>query len=462
MKGFGRVFSAVSLGAIVIFFCVAVAGRPNDPLFKGKLASQWSRDLLSADYSVRGDAQDALRTLGEPAVPQLRELLQRRNPPWEKMILRLNRIFPVLNYQSRDVNACRRAAAETLGLLGPKAHAAAPDLVSTLAYEASAGEVERALTRIGSPSVVPLERALASHNVSIRYRAARLLREFTPVRASSLAALSAAADDSSPRVREQVASSLGTLLRPIGDRIGFSSESISIAVNALLTLSTNKTDEVRAAAMHAFGEAAIATPASLAHLNAALRDSSVTVTLEAAKSLWTLRQPPERIIPVLIAVLETRERWRAAYVLGEMGACAAPAVPALGRLLAEERVPRPFRTPPSSAFALGKIGVPAIAELARSLGSSESRIRMNALMAFGFMGKNGRDAVPIVIKVLDDKDEEVRHTAALTLASLGAEPEQMMASLTDCLQAEDIYMRSAAAAVLRQIAPDQSWYVPAE
>jgi HEAT repeat protein len=179
--------------------------------------------------------------------------------------------------------------------------------------------------------------------------------------------------------------------------------------------------------------------------------------------LWCLRQDAELIVPVLAEILGRKERrWQAAYALGEIGPEAAAAVPALARALEDEHVPRPFRTPPSAAFALGKIGKAAIPELSALLSHPEARMRMGSLLAFGIMGTDGKDAVPALLKLLKDQDSEVRHTAALTLAAVGAAPEQIVGGLTDCLSAEDIYMRSAAAAALREIAPDGNWVVSPE
>lgn len=456
MKRFRRVIAALALVSIIVPFSLALLRRPADPVFEGKFASAWCGELLNSSYTTRENAKTALQTLGEPAVPQLRALLRHRNGPWEKPLLRLNALLPFLNYSVVDANACRIAASEALGLLRTNASSAAPDLVAALSYDNSAREIERALVRIGSRSVPHLQAALESRHDSVRFRAARLLREFrsTP---SMIESLTAATRDQSRPVREQAALSLGTLLKERSP-----SPANADAFDALIALALDEADDVRAAAMQALGEPGNADPRILSALDSGLRDTAVIVSLNAAKSLWALHQPPDKIVPVLIPILNTPEGWRAAYILGDMGESAAPAVSALGRLLVAERVPRPFRTPPSSALALGKIGAPAVSELISILENPNSRIRMNALMAFNFMGNAGRPAVPHVLLLLQDKNPEIRHTAALALASIGAEPDQMIASLSDCLHAEDIYMRSAAAAVLRKIAPDQTWIIPSE
>lgn len=457
MKLSRGVFVVMALIAIVVLFSIALLRRPIDPLFEGKYASQWCEELLNSDYSIREAAKSSLQSLGERSVPQLRVLLNHRNGPWEKPLVQLSAVIPGFNFRYLDATACRIAAAEMLLALGTNSFLASRDLVAALSYDSTAGECERALIHIGMAAVPHLQNALNDPNVSIRTRAARILKEFVPFARTTIPALLSASGDPSAEVRREVAVSLGTLLgnaphSSLGD------EPISV----LLELAGDRSETVRAAAMQALGRVGMMTRQVLSVLNAGLRDGSALVRLEAAKSLWEFRESETSVVTVLIDVLRTEERWRAAYVLGEMGEKAAAAVPALCRLLTEEQVPRPFRTPASSAFALGKVGSAAIKPLVAVLQHSDARVRMNALMAFGFMGKTGHAAIPDVMAMLKDKDTEVRHTAALTLASLGAEPEQMIASLSDCLRAEDIYMRSAAAAVLRKIAPDQTWFVPGE
>ena len=455
MKRSVRVFAAL---ALVTLFVASAAffRRAPDPIFEGRLTSEWTHDLLSSDYVIRNEAQTTLRILGEPAVPQLCHLLRRRNGPWEKPLARIAPILPFYEYRPVDANLARTRSSEMLAMLGPSAKSAAPDLVAALAYEQSARESERALIHIGNSAVTHLERGLASRHVAVRIRAARLLREFSPSAESSIRALLEVTDDESPRVRAEAALSLGKIAATTPPPC------IHNPTVSLLKLVRDKDPFVRAAACESLGHLGATTPEVLATLGEGLRDSDRSVVLHAAKSLWLLKRDATALVPVLTPLLDTPECWRAAYLLGEIGTHAAPAIPALARLLSEERVPRPFRTPPSSAFALGKIGTAALPELLVLLENSDVRIRMNALMALGFMGANGKEAIPQLLTHLHDLDSEVRHTTALTLASIGAEPDQIISPLSDCLRAEDIYMRSAAAAVLRKIAPEGEWYVAAE
>ena len=457
MKSRVRVFVGLALVAVFIA-SAAFFSRAPDPVFSGRRASAWATDLLSADYSVRGEAETALKSLGERGVPQLCALLQRGDGPWEKARARLNGVWPFVGNCTIDPNSSRVRAAEMLGALGPNARAAVPVLVASLAHARTASESERALARIGSASVPALEAALESRKPAVRESAARLLREFDFRRVEMIRALVAARDDSAAAVRREAALSLGVALSN-NESSKIEAERI---ISALLFLTQDRDSQVRAAAVKSCAQVAKPGENIVAALSGALTDSNTTVRLEAAKSLWALRKDQGEIVPVLTKILATTERWQAAYALGDMGEHAAPAIPALARLLSEERVPRPFRTPPSAAFALGKIGAAAVPAIVKLLRDPDARVRMNALMALGFMGKSGREAVPDLMKHLQDKDSEVRHTTALTLAAIGAEPESIIAGLSDCLAAEDIYMRSAAAAVLREIAPSENWVVKAE
>src|SRR5688572_10356749 len=73
MKVWLRVVAGVALAALFVISAVQFR-RPPDPVVHGKPASAWAADLLSPDYTVRGEAQNALQQLGESAVPQLRIL----------------------------------------------------------------------------------------------------------------------------------------------------------------------------------------------------------------------------------------------------------------------------------------------------------------------------------------------------------------------------------------------------
>ena len=451
MRGWLRVFAGV-LALSVFFLSVHVFRRPADPPFEGRYCSQWVQDLLSPDYSTRSDAQSAILVLGESAVPQIILLLKKQNSPWQNHLVRLNGTLPFLNYKPSDAVLCRQRGAEMIALLGPKGHAAIPSLIHTLSFEPCASDAERALLRCGPAALPALERALSNRNAEIRGRAAKLLREFNNVPKSAVLAIARLAHDKQTPVRRQAAQTLGELTcNPEPDELR----------TALLKLAADHASEVRAAAVEALGKRP-AVSQCVTTVRHALIDPVVIVRLEAAKALWNMERDSAAVLPVLTRILSTPEGWQAAYALAEIGDSAAPAVPALIEALRRERVPRPFRTPPSCAFALGQIGAVAIPALQPLLAAADARTRLNAILAIGFMGERGKNAVPKLLPLLEDRDAEVRHAAALTLATIGAERDQVLDGLSACLTAEDIYMRSAAAQVLREIAPEHDWVIQPE
>lgn len=445
-----RVGAGVTLATI--FSCsVLFFRRTPDPVFHGRLASEWTRDLLSADYKVRGDAQTALQTLGETSVPQLRLLLQKETPVWEKYAIALKRWIPSFNYAGCDTPLCHQRGAEMAGMLGPKARATIPDLVELLKYDSGAQEAERALPRIGPDALPQIENGLRHRDVEVRRRCARLLGDFGPLRHSSIAALIAGIRDPAAAVRKEAATTLGRDTAAHAD-----------VAAALLACVRDPASEVRAAAFASLGKIQFKDGAVTSTLRNGMSDAEPAVQLQAAKASWIIENDASVVVPVLVGILKSGEGWQAAYALGEIGPKAEGAIPALIEVLHKETVPRPFRTPPSSAYALGQIGPAAIPGLDCAVEDRDSRVRMSAVMAFGFMGKTARSAVPKLLPLLKDPDAEVQHATALTLAAIGAEPEQIMAGLTACLQAEDIYMRFAAAQVLREMWPEKQWVIYSE
>ena len=439
--------------ALVVAFLGSVAffQQPADLVVSGRWASAWTLDLLSSDYKVRGEAQTVLLNLGESAVPHIRVLLGKRVPRWEPYVGSLGTLLPFLTSDKSDPGVCRQRGAEMIGRLGPKGRAAVPDLVDSLGYSSAALEAERALLRVGDASIPGLIRGLGNRNTEVRARSARLLKEFVASHPETVPALLTVVRDDRPSARREAALALGEAR--VAERV---------VLPALFRLAKDEAAEVRAASYEALGKLGRNSPGALEMVRSGLRDSMPIVRLEAAKALWVLTADRETVVPVLSGVLCTQEGWQAAYALGSMGPSAAPAVPALIDVLKREKVPRAFRTPPSSSLALGKIQEAAIPALEAVLNDPEPAVRLAAVLAFKFMGQHAHSAVPELLKLLHDPEPEVRQVTAITWAGAGAEKAAVLSSLEECLRAEDIYMRSTAAALLRELVPEREWVVAAE
>jgi HEAT repeat protein len=450
MKLWKRALIGTALATILLSF--AFIRRAPDPITEGRALSAWVLDLLSSDYTVRWEAQRVLLKVGEPCVPKVRELLLRRSAfQWPEYLKGLGTFFPFLSVSRMDPALCRARAAEFISLLGAKAVAAAPELVDSLSYPQATRDAERALQRIGDPAVPAIIDGLRSRKAEIRIRSARLLRDSTARGARSTGALIQALRDSQPAVRREAAVSLG--------KAGTEQEK---TVAALLAASVDSAAEVRAACFEAVRSQKRCSPAILARIRTGMEDPIPLVRLEAAKAYWALTHDSDISVRVLNSVLPTQEGWQAAYALAAIGPGAAYAIPALIEVLKREKVPRAFRTPPSSSFALGQIQEAAIPALESVLAHPEPAVRIAAVLAFGFMGEHARGAVPKLTPLLQDPEPEIRQVTAITLATAGAGRELVLPGLADCLHAEDIYVRSTAGALLRQIAPEKEWAIASE
>jgi len=103
-------------------------------------------------------------------------------------------------------------------------------------------------------------------------------------------------------------------------------------------------------------------------------------------------------------------RSRAAYALGEIGADAGVAVPALIKILKDDEEARSW-----VAKSLGRIGKPAVPVLIEALNNEEKEVRQAAVYALKIIGPDAKAAVPALIESLDDEDKEVRNAVVKAL-----------------------------------------------
>ncbi len=127
-----------------------------------------------------------------------------------------------------------------------------------------------------------------------------------------------------------------------------------------------------------------------------------------------------RTVPRLIELLAShppQERWAAASALAEIGPEAAPAVPALLKLLRDRGAA--WRARSRAARALGKIKDPAAVEpLLAMLRDPQGQVRYGSARALGMIGDK-RAFEPLVETLKNDKDSRVRRGAADALVDLG-------------------------------------------
>ncbi len=261
------------------------------------------------------------------------------------------------------------------------------------------------------------------------------------------------------------------------------------AVPALIRALRSNDDEARQAAATALGRIGVGAVAAVPDLVAALEDKTEDVRISAALALAKMSPEAKKAaVPTLIGMLSVPSknsfpRAAAAKALGEIGAVAGEAVPALaGALKDNDKYVRA-----AAAEALGKFGPgaePAVGDLGAALGDTYFGVGINAAnalaaigpraqkaipaliaalndrvpvvqigaaIALGKMGAASHDAVPFLVNVLNDKDATVRAAAAFALGKIGAASKVATAALAQALKDEDGLVRTAAARSLAEI-----------
>jgi len=428
----------LSLLAGVVLFLISGS---QVPVYQGKPVRLWIQDLASADYQIRDQAVAAIRAVGPQARPFLIRALRPQNSLTEALS-RLSRRAPFLHLTtSANADLLREKAAEELGLMAQNDGAALDALISSLTEKNPdvLFQVQRALRRIGPQSVPALVGALQSRRSIIRQRAAEVLIDLGVEARAGVPALLLALQDPEREVRRRAAQAFGRIL-----------ESDAKIINALKVTLDDPTPAVRGAAAEALGRIGPNARAAVQSLHQRLGDSDTGVRIDAARALWQIEDNTEQVVPVLIEALKDGTvGWQVPLVLAAMGPKAGQAVPGLIEALKRERVSRPLRSPPSSAFALGQIGPVAVPELRKILRDERPFVRTSAAIALGFIGSGAHPAVPALIPLLKDKDLEVRQASALSLGAIAPQTKELAPALAELTHDEDIFVSSAAASALK-------------
>lgn len=155
------------------------------------------------------------------------------------------------------------------------------------------------------------------------------------------------------------------------------------------------------------------------------------VTLRSAEAARIARLVENLRVP------EAQDRYNAAETLAEMGKLAEDAVPALARTLHEDN---DYDVREMAAAALGEIrSTRAIPALIDALDSDGDRVRMLSASALGKIGTE--EALSALSNLLEYGDQEESEAAAGAIADIA---KHSLASYTQVLQHEDIYVRRAA------------------
>jgi HEAT repeat protein len=452
------------LAVLVALAAVAPAapqGDKKDKKDKEKKGYDGLTALSHPDATVRYNSADLLAQLGPTAkfaVPALREVLEKEKsvPVRVKIVEALWKIekspasllLPPLQQALKDKNPDNRvAAAGVLGMMGPAAKNAVPALSLALKDDdlSVRSEAATALGEIGptAKDAVPALLATATQKDFdfIEPIIAITLGKIGP---AAVPALTTALEGKGVGLRRTAATALGL----IGPKA-------AAAAPALAAALADSEASVRQYAAQALGQIGPAAKGELPKLTPALKDRDGAVRVGTALALWQIDRRTEGVA-VLTEVLGGKSgylRERAARALGEIGAEAKAALPALAAALADKEA----GVRAAAAEALGRLPTAKadIDRLAMLLDDAEVQVRLSAAQSLWTLAPAVRGrALPVLSKELTHKSPAVRRRAAEILGGCGGDARAAVPALVEALAEQIVEVRQAIAAALKKIDPD--------
>lgn len=295
--------------------------------------------------------------------------------------------------------------------------------------------------RLGDLPRAAWGRQLRAADAARREAAARLMARGAPDAGETAALLRLLGDDDSG-VRAAAAGALGEARAPE-------------AAPALFAALQDRHEAVRAAAARALATLRpAAAEAALASLTGALASDDAYVRGFAAWMLGELGPRAAPAVPALAAALERESEERpgvAAQALAKVGASALPAVPALCAVLKADQPRRRW----NAAMALGRVGPAAregaVAPLRDAARDPDGRVRAQAVLALGRLRASDAESVEVLARALGDEWPEARALSARALGWLGAPARPAVPALNGRLRDEEPRVRREAEKALRRI-----------
>ena len=255
---------------------------------------------------------------------------------------------------------------------------------------------------------------------------------------SGLAAIGDLLDEADPSARQAAAWGLGAA--------GSAASALAPAIAD--RLKQDDQASTRLAAARALG--AIGSRAGVPALLEGLADASESVRAGAAQALLRIG-PGGEDVPALTGAVASADRYVAAFAawsLGNLGAAAEPAVPALVQALARDD------TNAVVAAALARIGpgaAAAVPELVRGLASPDDGRRFRAARTLGRIGPAAAAAVGPLTAALRDPSNHVRAHAARALGRIGLPAKTAAAELQRATGDPDAGVREEAQKALARL-----------
>lgn len=405
----------------------AIAALRPEP---GKLADLLDDTLADADPSVVMPALESLADLGADAVPVLVESL--KNPKsryWATVAL--TEIGPAAAPAAAALTAAalngepeeRMQAMLALAAIGEPAAEAADELAAALDSPDTAVKSSAAYA-LGRMRVAAADAALEKASADgdpflagvASWARARIHPEDKTLVSAALATLSSALGSDRPNARIAAMSALSDLTGSLDDA------DESTLADRFVGLLADATPAVRGAAATALVRLG---PTAIPALEKALDNPELrTVAMEILAATGSKAKPAVDNLVAALGDADPATRGDAAVALAAIGAEAADAVPALGKLLDGDAGEPAVRY--AAAYALGRIG-PAAAAVADSMrGLAKSDDELMATVAVWALLKiepgntaQVASAVPVLRKALRSERDLARLEAAAALGDLG-------------------------------------------
>ncbi len=284
--------------------------------YQGKHTREWVAELY-ANYEPRGTnaAVAAFRAMGANAVPALRSLVKLRDPFYEKALLKHGRRLPARprNYLFRKLKPGRNieyriGAIRALGIIGPDAKAALPELLNALADSDSRLRwlAAQTIALLGPEAIAALIPLTTNANVHLRHAAVYALGEARTNALPAAPSLIYSTMDTNESVRASAYYSLGRIGRgAFPDTVAMAvtnqdAEVRNTAFRALIVLLppgrmpgshlslTNNTADIRRLAILSLSRSRLTNRHALTLFQAALEDEDPTVRATAERALARL------------------------------------------------------------------------------------------------------------------------------------------------------------------------------
>ncbi|HWV98109.1 MAG TPA: HEAT repeat domain-containing protein [Candidatus Acidoferrum sp.] len=358
----GGVAVVLALAALTMFWWRWERGV----LYRGKTVPEWS-SLIFAPEPQASNAIAALHAMGPEAIPDLVRLLKAGDPFLQKTARSLFRQLPtpmawlVSPYVNRvPATWIRRSAARSLGVIGPAARVAVPELLQALRHpdQGLAWEAATTLGRMGRVSLPGLLEAASAPDPTTRRVAIFALGQLPPENQESMAALVRALHDPEAAIRASAAYSLSTIglpaIAPLVEELGRERGGLRETAGALVLRIYNfrpvpgadaamagndPNREARRLALGALAQSGTADDLVQQVFSGALRDPASEVRLIG---LQHLNLQGTNTMPVLVGLVlclkddSAAVRAFAAEALGSIGLVAKPATASLTRLLEDD------------------------------------------------------------------------------------------------------------------------------